>query len=359
MKSLMKLIIVLMGFGVIISSCEKENDNPVLNTGENKAPQLSMNFDSLVLSEEYADSTILFEWSPADYNIDDIKDVTYILEMKAVDSSEYMELTSTTETTYSITMGNLNTMLIQQGYPVETNLSFEFRVYSYITKEAQDTYTYSENSNISVSAYAQEIEVKPIYILGDGTPPGWDNNAALEMSHMEDGKFEITVFLDPEAGDFMKFISRLGQWAPQWGTDDSGTPQEGPLVYRPTEDVEDPPAIPIPEEAGDYHVVADTANLTYTTEPATKAMDLINGQTVDMEKVDYGEFTVTTTLNDGTIGFRETGGTNSTWTCTNVQGMSGRVTTDLSKGQTFDFKEGRQYTISVDLGVKTFSIVRD
>lgn len=347
-----------MGFGIIISSCEKDNDNPVFNTSENQAPQLNMSSDSLVLSDDYSDSTITFEWAPAEYSIENIKDVTYILEMKAVDSTDYLELTSTTETSYSTTVGSLNTKLIQQDYPTDTSITFEFRVYSYITREAQDTYTYSESSNISVSTYAQEIEIKPIYMLGNGTPAGWDNTAALEMSHMENGKFEITVFLDPEAGEFMKFISRLGQWAPQWGTDDSATPQEGPLVYRPTEDVEDPPAIPIPEEAGDYYVVADTANLTYTTEPATKAMDLLNGQTVNMEKIDYGEFTVTTTLNDGTLRFRETGGTNSTWTCSNVENMSGSLTTDVSKGTNFDFEKGKRYTISVDLGSKTFSIAK-
>jgi hypothetical protein len=93
---------------------------------------------------------------------------------------------------------------------------------------------------------------------------GWSNTAALEMTWLEAGKFEITTTLASGSSMYLKFISVPGQWAPQWGTTAAGTWESGPLSYRPTEAIADPPAIPAPPTSGAYIILADTANLTYT-----------------------------------------------------------------------------------------------
>jgi hypothetical protein len=105
-----------------------------------------------------------------------------------------------------------------------------------------------------------------LYILGDGSLAGWDNTAALPLSGTG-GNYTITTTLGG-AGKYIKFITTLGQWAPQYGTDGTGTSTGGPLVFRPTESEPDPSAIPCPEAAGDYVITVNTNALTYTIAPA-------------------------------------------------------------------------------------------
>jgi hypothetical protein len=105
-----------------------------------------------------------------------------------------------------------------------------------------------------------------LFILGDGSLAGWDNNAALPFTGT-DGNYTITTTLGG-AGKFIKFITTLGQWAPMYGTDGTGTSTAGPLVYRPTEGDPDPASIPCPDAAGEYVITVNTTALTYTIAPA-------------------------------------------------------------------------------------------
>lgn len=108
-----------------------------------------------------------------------------------------------------------------------------------------------------------------LYILGNATTAGWDNTAALPMSGTN-GVYTITTTLSGGTGTYIKFIKILGQWAPQYGTDATGTSTGGPLVYRPDENTPDPPAIPAPEQGGLYTITANTNELFYTIVPASK-----------------------------------------------------------------------------------------
>ena len=61
----------------------------------------------------------------------------------------------------------------------------------------------------------------------------------------------------------MKFLELSGAWAPQWGTDESGTAEEGNLVYRPDEATQDPPNIVAPSSAGNYLIELNLITKTY------------------------------------------------------------------------------------------------
>jgi hypothetical protein len=98
-----------------------------------------------------------------------------------------------------------------------------------------------------------------LYMLGDGTTAGWDNTAALAMMGT-DGLYTITS--DLTAGGNVKFITTLGAWAPQYGTDADGTAAMGNLVYRETESDPDPASIPVDAD-GTYVITAVTSSLTY------------------------------------------------------------------------------------------------
>jgi hypothetical protein len=99
-----------------------------------------------------------------------------------------------------------------------------------------------------------------LYMLGDGCAAGWDNAVALPLDGTG-GLYTITA--DLTGGGYIKFITTLGQWAPMYGTDDTGTATGGPLVFRETEDDPDPASIPVDAD-GNYTITVNTNDMTYT-----------------------------------------------------------------------------------------------
>lgn len=106
-----------------------------------------------------------------------------------------------------------------------------------------------------------------LFMLGDGSPAGWDNTAATPLTGTN-GEYSITSALPGGGG--IKFITVLGQWAPQYGTNAEGTSTSGTLVLRPTESDPDPAPIPAPADAGTYLISVNTNDLTYTITAVTK-----------------------------------------------------------------------------------------
>ncbi|MDZ7774089.1 MAG: SusE domain-containing protein [Bacteroidales bacterium] len=89
MKKITYLILVVLGIG-FLASCEKDFDNPVLNTDNTKAPELTLGFTNMVLDTSNASETINFSWDAVEYDIENIAEPTYRLQMKHADSSEYI-----------------------------------------------------------------------------------------------------------------------------------------------------------------------------------------------------------------------------------------------------------------------------
>ncbi len=261
------LIITFLTGIILIWSCTKENTNPLLNPDKITVPQVvtPVSGTSYVLSRDSADNVLdTFSWSKSDYGIP--LGISYIVEIDTAGNNfkNSETLYSGYDTSFSITHGDMNNKMIALELPFDTVSVLDIRVASVIN--GYDT-VYSPVTNINVTPYSDII---PLYLLGNATSAGWNNTAALEMTFVSTGVYEITTDLIGGAGNYIKFIAVLGQWAPQWGTDASGTWDTGNLVYRPTEDITDPPAIPAPPADGTYLIHADISNLTYTVTPVTK-----------------------------------------------------------------------------------------
>ncbi len=297
MKRVILILMIITGL-TLYYSCEKE-DKIVLDMEKAISPVLTSpsGGQSYVLLQENLEETVTtFEWSAAEYPLEDLPEIRYAVEVDLTENNFTSPATIgvTSETSLPVTVNRLNNSLLPLGVEPEEEYNTSVRVRSFISNASEDIYLYSQTVEIAVTPF--EFEVKPIYLLGDATTAGWDNNAAIEMEHINDGEFAIVEEIID--GPWIKFLSVLGQWAPQWGTDDSGTSEEGPLVYRPTEDVDDPPAIPAPEP-GEYRIVADTANLLYTITPVDEKLYLIgdmdgsswNSSTgIEMTKTAPGKF---------------------------------------------------------------------
>ena len=138
-----------------------------------------------------------------------------------------------------------------------------------------------------------------MYMLGDGCSAGWDNTLALPMTG-SNGIYSLTTTLG--ASKSIKFITTLGQWAPMYGTDASGTSTAGNLVYRATESDPDPASLPTPATEGKYVVTININTLTYTISPALYmlgdgcAAGWDNTAALPMGGGANGVYTLTTTL---------------------------------------------------------------
>lgn len=248
-------------------SCSKQEKDPVLNLSQSTKPAFTnpVSPAAFVLLQADADLELTnFQWSPAVYTFAELENTKYILQMDVIDNtfSDPVTLQSSETTSFSITVGALNQKLLGLDLSPGVAQDIYFRIISFIVDQTGSESLTSDVLTVTVTPYTDEVVVKPIYLLGDATDAGWDNNAALEMTYAGGSTFSIIANL--QAGKFLKFISKRGAWAPQWGTDANGTSEGGNLVYRPDEATTDPPAIPSPAVAGEYKITVDTANLTYT-----------------------------------------------------------------------------------------------
>jgi len=123
---------------------------------------------------------------------------------------------------------------------------------------AGDYYITADTVNLEYTVSATSAE---LYLIGDASQAGWDNTAGEAFTKVSPGIFNITATLNAEGG--LKFLEVPGQWAPQWGTDDTGTWDAGPLVYRPEESVPDPVNIPAPSSAGLYLIELNLITMQY------------------------------------------------------------------------------------------------
>lgn len=148
---------------------------------------------------------------------------------------------------------------------IEESISYTVWRTGYVNQSG--TIYIDQNSVVDISLVSLPSGNTSVYLLGNATSAGWDNQAALPMNHLGDGVFEIITEIVDATG-YIKFISEPEQWTPQWGTDESGTSDGGPLIYRPVELIPDPMDIPAPVE-GQYRIRADVINLEYSIELVT------------------------------------------------------------------------------------------
>jgi hypothetical protein len=321
MKKTLFFMIALAGI-VVFNSCKKEGYEPVLDMSKSSAPVMSSpaNNASYVLIADNADNPFApFTWSAVSYDVfagrnwellnsDKLGSVNYTLQMdtEADNFASPVSLTSGVGTSFTMSVAQMNAKLVGL-MELEPGMAHNlvFRIMATIVPTTTYEDFYSATTKLTITPYADIIVVKPIYMLGDATEPGWNNVNALEMTHISGATFGIVANLSG-AGKYIKFISVRGQWAPQWGTND-GTSEGGSLAYRPTEAEPDPPAIPAPDLAGEYRVVADTtlASPTYTITKASETLYLLgdgttsgwdNAAALPLTKLGPGIFEITTTL---------------------------------------------------------------
>lgn len=375
MKNISYLFIGLFSILVFISACSKDEKDPVLNTGQIVGPEFTnpSSGETYVLLEDNQDEVLTtFKWTATSYGMDNLATTTYKLEMDRT-GNEFTDpifLQNTTETEITYTVGAMNEALIENDFNADEVANISFRITSSITSNNTAEMKVSAPVDLALTPYSQEIYYKPLYLLGEGTEVGWDNSIALEMPYINEGKFGIVTNLI--SGKGMKILSLRGQWAPQWGTDETGTGVGGILVYRPNEDVDDPAEIPTPDTDGLYRLVADTVNLTYEIYAAPLNLYLLgdgsvagwdNTAALEMTNEGNGKFSITTDLTAANIKFIEVlGQWAPQWgAAEGSEGLKGNIsfrpTEDDPDPAAIAVPAEGTYTIEVDLAAQTYKLL--
>ena len=285
--------------------CKKNDTEPVLILNTPPAITSPSAGANIVLNLADEANAFNFAWTAADFNLKNLSKTTYKLQMDVAGNNfaSPVILSITPGLTYETTVKKFNNTLLGKGLLPGEAASLDLRIIYDIDEAFVDT---TDVFSFSVFPYTDQVVVKPIYLLGSATLAGWDNLAAMEMSYV-DGKYEIVTTLTPGADQYLKFISNIGAWAPQWGTDGTGDWASGNLSYRPTESDPDPAGIPAPDFASQFKIVADTVNLTYEVFEygdvyllgGATLVGWDNNAAIPMVKTAEGKYTITTTLNPG------------------------------------------------------------
>lgn len=373
MKKLSFIFIALAGL-LSLFSCKKDEDKVVLTNFSAAQITSPASSTAFILTKQTADSVLTtFTWNKSEAAPGNLGEALYSLEMDTAGNnfSRAQVLVSDLATSYSIKVGSMNTILLtRMNDKPDIAGTYEFRVKSSLTSGTTSEDVTSGAITLTLTAYSTEVIVSPIYMLGDGTSAGWDNAAALEMTHIgEAGEYAVVDHL--LATKYLKFIANLGAWAPQWGTDATGTTESGPLVLRPTEVQPDPPAIPTPAVEGDYRIVADTALLTYTITATSAQLYLVGDATtagwvnsagIPFDKTAPGQFTLTTTLTAGGMKFLEVNGAWAPQWGTDAEGTSSggnlvyRPTESVPDPTNIVSPGAGTYTITINLATQTYTI---
>ncbi|RNC87701.1 MAG: SusF/SusE family outer membrane protein [Winogradskyella sp.] len=130
--------------------------------------------------------------------------------------------TSNGITTLDITHADLNAAALGLGAAADVAADVDIRIVARSTNANENTLErISDSVTVSITPYS--VTFPFLYLVGDATTPGWNNNnnnTAIFRNQDVPNNYIYTGYFN--AGAF-KLLEVLGQWQPQWGTNDGST----------------------------------------------------------------------------------------------------------------------------------------
>ncbi len=199
---------------LILTACKREN-YAVLNKG-NTPLVISASKSTLVLKEKEGNNeAVIFNWTSGS-NQGTNAAIIYKLQLAKQGTNFANPVTETlAKVTYTrkFNVKELNDSLLNHFNAVPGQIfTLEARVIA-TTQESSVSPETSPVISIKITPY-QPVS-STLYLLGDATPNGYDNNKAIALTAVPNnpGAFKWTGLLI--AGNF-KFITTLGQWLPSY-----------------------------------------------------------------------------------------------------------------------------------------------
>jgi len=207
MNKIKFLILTLLS--IFAFSCEDDLETPPGAANfDNVAPVLVDVVDNVTdilfkKNEGLAWDTL--SWNPAQY-IDEDLTIHYSIQIddagSSFDSPIEISAESDMTTEIIITVGDLNTALLANGYNPVQEYNLELRVKAFVHKDLETVY--SQASPFTVTTYKDVPIPDALYIFGDATTVAWDASASLAM-YKEEGKYTVFTYL--ENGKEFRFLA--------------------------------------------------------------------------------------------------------------------------------------------------------
>lgn len=256
MKKFNLILLSILGI-FAFASCDEGEMGPVASSDpgspEITAPESGQNY---VLTEEQAADTLMtIEWTNPDYGFPSAPEFIIQMDSAGNDFSEPMQLGSVQGNSYSLTVGDMNGILLGADFPGGEEISMDVRVQASLS-DSMDSQI-SEPISLAFTPYSICNFCPAIYVPGgyqssSGYTADWspaDAPALNTVSGMDVYEGYVNI---ANAGSEFKFTAERNWNNGDWGT--SGT--EGEL--------ESPGNNIIAEEPGYYKINVDLNNMSYT-----------------------------------------------------------------------------------------------
>lgn len=264
-KIISKFIILSLVLSVF-QACEDNSETFIISNPSASVLQ-ELSYTDLELDKVNTENPAMtFVWSKADYGVQ--TPITYDVEFSADQefTSPVIAATVNSRTSVTLSVSAVNTAVGNAGLN-----PFEWKpLYVRIVSSAGSRRGETASSNvISVNVLPYfNYTFNDFYLVGDATSPGWDNNnnnpALFRDSTNPDLYYYTGRFSD---GGFFKVLSDLGNWQPQYGTDDGST--VGANLGGGSDPERFPTAGGTPVAEGFYTFRINFSTNTFTFEPFT------------------------------------------------------------------------------------------
>ncbi|WP_438711709.1 SusF/SusE family outer membrane protein [Aquimarina muelleri] len=339
MKKISILIFIFITALCFNACVEDEDPTFVIKEEQSEGPLIvTANTTVNLIKDLEAEQVFTLVWEHAGYNIN--TPITYKIEAAAAGTNfaTPQEVAVTTSRFYSWTIGELNSLAIVLGLSPDTEASLELRLISSIGSNGGSSIS-SNVIAITVTPYATIIQQKNLFLVGNATASGWENdnnNPPLVRDPDNPNEFKYTGKFLTGTDIAFKFLEVLGQWQPQWGTNDGSTLSVNDGTGS------DPDSFSVAAE-GYYEVTANIEDKTFTiaaydasTAATFASIGIIGDATpdkwdadTDMTKSAFDEhlwYIQNVTLTDGEMKFRHSNDWPGNWGASTA--ISGQTTTD-------------------------------
>lgn len=208
-------ILTLAFIGLLVVSCEKDEDQAVLNEVTNS--KISSDKISIVLDKNQLDVTAVnFAWTKSTFNLAVVSTQQIELGIKGTNfkNSKFVDAVSSPS---SLTNKQLNTLAVGLGATVNVANQIEVRLKTNVGEGV----FYSNVITLNVTPYVlgPTYNYTDLYLIGDATSAGWANEATNTkflplQKTVTSGLYSYTGYF--AAGSF-KFIKTPGSWDTQYG----------------------------------------------------------------------------------------------------------------------------------------------
>jgi hypothetical protein len=300
----------------LIWACGEIDQPPIINQ---TASTLVSPPSSISLDGADPEEVIVFNVSAADFGIE--MAVTYTIQMDRPGNNfaTPVDLGSSTNTTIEVKAEELNRRAISKGIVAGESGPLEFRVRAVPGRTLSALV--GEPVSITVSTFADAEVLRNLFLVGEATARGWDNNNNNPPLFRDPDNLDLYVYTGYFTAGGFKVLEVLGQWQPQFGTNDGSTISVNPGGG------DDPDVFSVPSN-GHYTFTFDLSSNTFTLEPLAaeattfNTVGIIGSGTAEgwdastamtALQFDAHIWNITATLTDGEMKFRANNAWDINW----------------------------------------------